>query len=87
VKKQKMNTKIFVVGMVLFVLVASMGAALAHNEGDSGVAYPGVPYISTISGGERVGNTTTLEAVTIGLEGFDHFAAYAGSPYVSPYMY
>jgi hypothetical protein len=98
VKKQKMETK-FVVGIALFVLAALIGSAAAgtavpgvpyvmdkpastdygYTVSDAGTATPGVPVIDIpmING----------DAAKYGLDGYDHFAAYAGSPFISSYMY
>ena len=80
-----MNAK-FVTALVMFALVASMGMGMAYNEGDSGVAYPGVPCVTPITGGDCVNvyeAHTGLEAATLGWDGYEEGAAYAGRPYVS----
>ena len=84
-----MNTKL-IVGILASVFIVSMCVSIsaAHNVGMSGVAEAGKPYISMISGGERpTGNVTTLEAVTIGFDGYEEGTAYAGRPYISAYPY
>jgi len=67
-----MKTKM-IVAMVMVALVASTGVAAAHNEGVSGIAYPGIPFIEAQAPGD---------AVRYGFDGYDSETAYAGRPYI-----
>lgn len=87
-----MNTKTLGIGIILAALFLSgiTTAAVAHNAGDSGIAYPGVPCVTPISGGDCVNVYTynnTLEAATIGWSGYEEGVAYAGRPFISVYIY
>jgi hypothetical protein len=80
-----MNVKLIASFVIAIALIATIAPISAHNIGDRGVAYPGVPCVTPISGGDCVEVYTahsTLEAATLGLEGFDDTAAYAGRPYI-----
>jgi hypothetical protein len=84
-----MNIKM-IVSIVMIALVASMGVVSAYNAGDSGVAYPGVPCVTPISGGDCVNvyaSINTFEAATLGWTGYEEGVAYAGRPFIGAYLY